>query len=110
MGWYGEKRDDFQEAAAAIDDYPRNSLGWLLAARKWNATVYEVSDQWKDGFDGEVKLPTNCDRAPDDGYEPFEIDIPDFDSYQILTLSTKMEVRESSQAGVEHKGWDGDCG
>ncbi len=83
MGWSGEMRDNIADAKKAIDKYPKNSLGWLLAAELFNDTAWEVSGQ------GDDISWFGVDRDEDN--EVKTIDIPRFDMDQILIIKGEQD-------------------
>lgn len=62
-----------------VENNPKNSLGWLLAAYAFNASMIELKEA---GAQLQFKLPTNCTLDSDE--EGFYIEIPAYDMSQQL--------------------------
>ncbi len=86
MGWFGDVSESLQRASRKVDLYPRNSLGWLLAAEKWNRWSLEATSEGNKWSDTGIKdKPTNCEW--DENWDECPIiKVPKFDKNQILIL------------------------
>jgi hypothetical protein len=85
MGWLSEVESELQDAAKGVNEHPKNSLGWLLSAEKWNHWAVEAvseGNDWEEvGFPIE-EMPTNCEWEREED-API-IKIPSFDLSQVL--------------------------
>jgi len=87
MSWFGDVESELKEAAKEVNEFPKNSLGWLVAAQKWNHWANEAvseGNKWSDTGLPDDQLPTNCDIEKDE--ETPLILIPNFDKNQVLKV------------------------
>ena len=89
MGWYGEVSEGLKIASKNVDEYPRNSLGWLLAVGQWNHWVSEATSEgnkWEEIGLPKDQMPKNCEwEDPEEVGFPI-IKIPQYDKYQTLRV------------------------
>jgi len=82
MGWDGDMKCRIDDAKENLKLYPKDSLGWYLAAVEYNNAAWEVCDNDPEWFYVEV----------DEFNEPIEVEIPSYNMNQILIKNGKMEI------------------